>query len=379
MIGRTRQVAVRWAVAGAACALATAPAVAQPAGEATDVPAHRLAGQHIVWSFPGRTPPGWLVAGIRRGDVGAVLLFASNGTDPAAVRRLVDRLQAVPRPVLDPPLLVMSDHEGGPVRRLDAPPTRGARDLAGLPVTASLAAGRQAGAALCAAGVNVDLAPVVDLARPGSVIARQGRSFGRGPDAVARRAVAFATGLAEYGVGAAPKHFPGLGAATETTDDVPVTIGLSRAELRRADLRPYRALVRHRVPLVMMSTAVFPAFSSRPAALAPELVTGELKGRLGFGGIVVADALDTPALAVVGSHGTVARQAAAAGVDLMPFVSPQAARAAQASLAAALNTGQLDRAASRASLERVLSYRRTLALAPPGIRSSAVARACPTG
>lgn len=353
--------------------LAAALGLAGSAVSAT-VPAHRLAGQRIVWSFPGASPPAWLLAGIRRGDVGAVLLFAGNGTDPARVGRLVGRLQSAPRPPLDPPLLVMSDHEGGPVRRLAAPPYRGAADLAALPPSASLRAGREAGAALCRARVNVDLAPVLDLARPGSVIARQGRSFGRRPRDVAARSVAFARGLSEYGVAAAPKHFPGLGGARETTDAAPVRIGLAPAELRAQDEAPYRAHIARGVPMVMVGTAVYPSLSPLPAALATRVVRGELRDRLGFGGIVVSDALDTPALAPFGDDGRVAVAAADAGVDLMPFVSPARARAAQAALRRALGDGTLDRARAEAALNRLMTYRRVGALIPRGSIASSARR-----
>lgn len=333
---------------------------------AAPAPAHRLAGQRIVWSFPGTTPPAWLLAGIRRGDVGAVLLFGSNGADPDGVGRLVRRLQSALRPRLDPPLLIMSDHEGGPVRRLAAPPYRGAGDLASLPVSASLRAGREAGAALCRARVNVDLAPVLDLARPGSVIARQGRSFGRRPRDVAARSAAFARGLREYGVAAVPKHFPGLGAARETTDAAPVSIGMPLAELRAQDEAPYRAHIARGVPMVMVGTAIYPGLSPRPAALATRVVRGELRGRLGFRGIVVSDALDTPALAPFGADARVAVAGARAGVDLMPFVSPQRARAAQHGLRRAIEGGALPRADAEAAMDRLLTYRRVGTLIPRG-------------
>lgn len=340
------------------------PAALAAGAPVTRVEAQRLAGQRIVWSFPGTAPPQWVESGIRRGEIGAILLFSSNGRDVATVRRLTRRLQAIRRPLLDPPLLIMSDHEGGPVRRIDGPPRRGAGDLATAPVAASRTAGREAGQLLCRAGVNVDLAPVVDLAHPGSVIGRQGRAFGRTPQAVADRAIAFAQGLEEYGIGYAPKHFPGLGRARETTDEVPVTITADATALR-TDLRPFAQLVGHGAPMVMVGSAIYPAFDRQPAVLSARVVGGELRGRMGFSGIVVADALDTPALAAVGRHDQVALRAARADVDLMPFVGPDAARHAQRSLAAAITRGRLSLRAARASRERVFTYRRAREIAAP--------------
>lgn len=344
----------------AAIAVAVAAVPAAGAGQPAPGPA-QLAGQRVVYPFPGTSVPAWLRDRIRRGEAGGVLLFAGNGTDAATVRRLTGELQAIPRPAaFDAPLLVMTDQEGGPVRRLRGAPEAGAGVLAGRPVAASRRAGEAAGRLLCRAGVNVNLAPVLDLARPGSVIAAQGRSLGRGPLPVARRAVAFARGMAPWGVLAAPKHFPGLGPATRTTDDVPVTITASRADLQGADERPYRALIGQGVPLVMVGTAVYRAYGPAPAALTPRVVEGELRERLGFEGVVVSDALDTPALAPSGGHGAVAVRAAGAGVDLLLYADPAAARAAADGIAAGLRAGTVSQARARASLERVLSLRRAL-------------------
>ncbi len=116
----------------------------------------------------------------------------------------------------------MIDQEGGLVRRLPAPPTRSAADLGAEGPRAARAAGRAAGRALAAAGINVDLAPVADVARPGSALEADGRTFGRSPGRVAGAATAFADGLREGGVAAAAKHFPGIGAARVSTDEAPV-------------------------------------------------------------------------------------------------------------------------------------------------------------
>jgi len=316
----------------------------------------------VVFPFPGTTVPSWLRDRIRRGEAGGVLLFAGNGTDAATVRRLTDALQSIPRPqALDAPLLVMIDQEGGPVRRLRGAPEAGGGELARRPVAASRTAGDAAGRLLCRAGVNVNLAPVLDLARPGSVIAAQGRSLGAGPAAVARRGVAFARGMAPWGVLAAPKHFPGLGPATRTTDDVPVTLTTPRRVLQAADERPYRALIGQGVPFVMVGTAVYRAFGNRPAALSGRVVEGELRERLGFDGVVVSDALDTPALAPYGDHRAVAVRAAGAGVDLLLYADPAAARDAADGIARGLREGAVSHARAGESLERVLSLRRALA------------------
>ena len=113
----------------------------------------------------------------------------------------------------------------------------------------------------------MDLAPVADVARPGSAMERERRSYGRRPRKVARFAGAFAAGLHERGVLATGKHFPGFGAARANTDNARVTI--NRRAKRAAPRRraPYRALFRRGVRLVMLSTAIYPALDpGTPAA-----------------------------------------------------------------------------------------------------------------
>ena len=316
----------------------------------------------MVYGFPGTVPPADLLRRIRRGEAGAVILLRPNVPSPAAARALTRRLQAVPRPeAVDVPLLVMIDQEGGLVRRLDGPPSRSAADLGREGPRAARAAGRATGRFLAAAGVNVDLAPVADVARPGSFLAATGRTFGRSPARVAGAAVAFSAGLQEAGVVPAAKHFPGLGAATRSSDEVPVRLPVSGGDLRRVDLRPFRALIAHRLPMVMLGTATYPAVDpARPAALSRRVATDLLRGELGFHGVTVTDALDTPALAPQGGAAAVALRAAGAGVDMLLHTGYAAGTASAAALARAVRTGALPRAEAEAAVGRILALRADL-------------------
>ena len=171
MIGGLVALLVAGVAAGAPPAPAPAAAALGPA---------QLAGQRRVFGFSGTEPPPALVRRIRRGEAGAVVLFSANVPSPSAARSLVARLQAVPRPpALDVPLLVMIDQEGGLVRRLDGPPTRRASEIGQAGPAAARAAGRATGRFLAGVGVNVDLAPVADVARPGSFLEDTGRAFGQ--------------------------------------------------------------------------------------------------------------------------------------------------------------------------------------------------------
>ncbi|HSD81895.1 MAG TPA: glycoside hydrolase family 3 N-terminal domain-containing protein, partial [Solirubrobacteraceae bacterium] len=221
-----------------------APAAAPRA--AAPLTAAQLAGQHVVFPFAGRTPPPALLERIRRGEAAGVVLFARNVGTVAQVRALTARLQRVARPRgLRAPLLVMVDQEGGPVKRLPGAPSRSPRELA---AAGSAAVARTEGGAtartLRAAGANVALAPVLDVARPGGAIEREGRALGATAGAVARVGTAFAAGLQDGGVAATAKHFPGFGAATLNTDDGATVVPLPAPTLRRVDEAPFAAAVR---------------------------------------------------------------------------------------------------------------------------------------
>jgi beta-N-acetylhexosaminidase len=315
----------------------------------------------MVYAFPGTTPPPDLVRRIRTGRAGAVILFSDNLPTVAAGRALVRRLQAIPRPAaVDEPLLVMTDQEGGAVRRLPGPPARSASSLGAAGPVASRAAGRAAGRLLRGVGITVDLAPVADVPRPGSFLAAEGRTFASAPSAVAADATAFAQGLADARVAAAAKHFPGIGAARRSTDLAPVSIRLGAGQVRGVDMAPFRSLLAARVPMVMLATASYRLDPGVPAALSRRIATGELRNRLGFTGVTITDALDTPALAPSGGTGAVAVRAAGAGSDLLLHTGYAAGTTSAAALAAALRAGRLDRARSEAAVARILALRASL-------------------
>jgi beta-N-acetylhexosaminidase len=344
------------AVTGSAAPAQAAP----PSAEQLDV--GQLAGQRVVFAYAGTRPPDALVRRIERGRAAGVILFSHNLRSTAHLRRMLSRLQrAAMRSPVPSRLLVMVDQEGGPVRRLPGGPARSAAAVGATGSTAAaIADGRTAGAALRAVGANVDLAPVADTCRAGSALDGERRCYGRSPATVARLAGAFARGLGARGVAATLKHFPGFGAARVNTDFARQTIPAPLATLRGVDERPFATLA-PRVELVMLSTAVYPSLSRRPAALSYAVATRELRDRIGFRGVSLTDALGTPALTGFGGAGRRAVEAARAGTDLALFGAGYGPgnRAARA-LARALRSGRLSRRAFGLSVERVLALRARL-------------------
>jgi beta-N-acetylhexosaminidase len=318
----------------------------------------QLAGTRVITGFSGHHPPAALRQAISAGEVAGVILFDGNAGSRASVRRLTAELQAIPRPdAVNQPLLVTVDQEGGLVRRLPGPPTRSAQEIGARGARFAARVGRATGASLAGMGVNVDLAPVLDVGRPGRAISEEMRAFGHSPAAVTRTGGSFARGLASAGIAATAKHFPGLGAARLNTDNAVQRVRLPAAKLRRVDERPFASFAGAGGAMVMLSTAIYPALSNKPAAFSHAIATGELRDRLGFHGVSITDALGTISARTVGGPRRAARAAATAGADLVLFTDLGSAIEAQHALAAGLGDGSLDRTQFQQSVDRVLALR----------------------
>jgi beta-N-acetylhexosaminidase len=322
----------------------------------------QLAGERLIAGFPGTTVPASLRRMIRHGELAGVILFEANLPDRAATRRLASELESIRRPPrLRDPLLVMVDQEGGLVKRLDGPPSASAQRMGAAGVALSRAQGAATAASLRGVGINVDLAPVLDVARPGGTIAATQRGFGSTAATVEATAVPFAEGLQAGGVVATAKHFPGIGTTAENTDFAVQRVDLSKQALRAVDERPYRRFTAAGGKLVMLSTAIYPAFSAKPAAFSRAIATAELRGHVGFDGVSITDALESVAVRDFGGPASAALAAAAAGTDLLLFTDYRAAASAGRALLRRLRRDPSARAAFVASAGRVLRLRRGLA------------------
>ena len=319
------------------------------AGLVSRLDASQLAGQRVIYSYRGLTPPPALLRLIRHGQAAGVIFFAGNIASPrqlAGVARELQQANLSPANPVHLPLL--SEKQIGQ----SASPAAQARQ-----------AGAGAAANLRGAGLNVNLAPVLDVYRAaGGFIGQFGRSYSSDPRQAARLGAEFIAAQQAGGVAATAKHFPGLGAATraQDTDLRPVTLDVPRATLRGVDELPYRAAIAAGVQLVMVSWAVYPALDpARPAGLSPVIVQGELRHRLGFRGVTITDALGAGALAAFGGIGPRSRLAALAGMDLLLCAGHQVAEGQQAlaGLAAGYAAGQLSLASGRAAVTRILALR----------------------
>lgn len=279
-------------------------------------------------------PPADPVASLTAREKAALVVVSGLPAPEGVAGVFVDeRTRTVGRPR---GALVFVDQEGGEVktfRRL--PPWRAASSYAR--TGDAFAAGRATGKALRRIGVDVDLAPVLDL--PDGPL---GSRHFEAPSL----AVAFARGLGAGGAAACAKHFPGLGSAPVSTDLRPRV----RARVRPREVAGFRRAIRAGVPCVMMSHALYDRFAGRRASLAPGAY--RLLRRLGFRGVAITDSLS-----VVRGRWPVtwARLAVKAGADLLLFTSPNDARRAIRALVPLARRGLMDE-----RVERVLRFRASL-------------------
>jgi len=333
----------------------------------------QLAGQRVIYSYPGLTPPASLISLIQRGEAAGVIFFGQNISSKkqiAAVIQQLDQADASPLNPVQAPLLLMTDQEGGQVRRLGGRPYLSEKEIGANPLpqaeTLATEAGQGAATNLRGVGMNVNLAPVLDVYRKAGDFDDQfGRSYSMDPNVVSDLGTRMIQAQQAGGVAATAKHFPGLGAASasQNTDAGPVTLNLSLNTLRTVDEVPFAAAIAAGVKLIMVSWAVYPALGARPAGLSPNVVQGELRGRLDFTGVTITDALEAGALGPFGSTQHRALRAALAGMDLILCAAQDVTQGEQASaeLAADYTDGTLDGPAFLAAVNRVIALRQSLA------------------
>ena len=252
---------------------------------------------------------------------GGVILFGTQA--PAGLGSSLARLvRDAPRGITP---FVMTDEEGGAVQRM--PNLVGvipsAREMAATMTPAQIEQlALQAGRRMRAAGVSMDLAPVLDLdGGPGPSAAEPDgtRSFSPAAATTSADGLAFAAGLAAAGVVPVVKHFPGLGGASANTDVAPAAT-LPWRNLQASGLRPFQAALHAGAPAVMVTNASVPGLTNLPASISPVAITQVLRERLGFSGLVLTDSLSAAALSAAGYSVPQASVAAlAAGADMVLY------------------------------------------------------------
>ncbi|MEO6885868.1 MAG: glycoside hydrolase family 3 N-terminal domain-containing protein [Jatrophihabitantaceae bacterium] len=351
-----------------------------PATTSTTPPASRTAaqvfaamseaqrvGQLLMVDCPSGYVADATVAAITRDGVGSVILDGTSDKSVSQTAAITAALQqSAPASVQ---LFVSTDQEGGLVQRLQGPgftriPSavdQGQTDPVDLR-TATAAWATQ----LKAAGVNVDLGPVLDTVPTGGgsnpPIGDLDREYGSTPAVVTSHGLAVLSGLTDAGVDATVKHFPGLGRVAGNTD---TTSGVKDTITTRIDpyLAPFAAAIKAGVPFVMMSTAIYTRIDpNNPAAFSRTILTGLLRNTLGFTGVVISDDLGAAAQVAYLSPGQRAVAFVAAGGDMVLTVDATLAPEMTAALLTKANADPAFKALVDAAARRVLQAKQARGL-----------------
>jgi beta-N-acetylhexosaminidase len=292
-----------------------------------------------------------------------VLISPRNWLDATQGPALVGAMRAA---ALDrgrlSPLFVVAQ-EGGTYRALpDLPPAQRELDVGetGDPDAAEAWA-RQAAVALHAAGIDLNLSPVADVAGIDSAVA--GRAFSDDPQLAAEMTAAAVRGCRAGRIGCAPLHFPGLGAASQDTDDGPATVSLDPTSLGERDLVAFRAAFQEGAPAVVLSLAFYAGYDPvTPGALAPSVATGLLRDDLGFEGLAITDDLGAGAIKATYTVPQAAVAAIQAGADMVQISAPVDQEGVAEALVAAVDSGEIPEDRLNEAAGRVLELKRSLKL-----------------
>ena len=347
---------------------------------AADPALGRLAEAILIPPFPGGEQPEWVRRALADGMAG-VTLFGPNVLDRQQLGRLTASLRSA---VIEPVIAI--DEEGGDVTRIshqtgsDYPGNAALGAVDDVELTRSVYAAL--GADLATLGINLDLAPAVDVntAADNPVIGI--RSFGDDPALVARHAAAAVAGLQAAGVAACAKHFPGHGSTTLDSHLVVPTVDAPLSVLRERDLPPFEAAIAAGVRAIMPSHLRVPELTGDlPASLSYRAQTDLLRGELGFTGVIVSDGLEMRAVSEPYGIPEAAVLAVIAGTDLLCLGRDQdhlSFLAVRTALIEAVRSGRLPGARLEEAAARVAELREWTATAAAE-RPAAVDRAATLG
>ncbi|RQD69958.1 MAG: glycoside hydrolase family 3 protein [Tindallia sp. MSAO_Bac2] len=251
---------------------------------------------------------------------GGVILFSENIADEQQVIKLINDLQST----ADIPLFIAVDEEGGSVSRLtgkgiEFPVLPGNRVLGGIGDTDKVYdSGKLLGKHLAELGFNMNMAPVADVdSNPENPVIGD-RSFGSDPKMVARMALAQADGMMEEGIIPVFKHFPGHGDTDQDTHYQQVTLMHPEERMKSVELFPFQKGINKGIPAIMTAHLMVPLYDDTyPATLSEKIITDLLRGKMGFEGLVITDALEMQAIASEWHSSEAAVKALKAGTNLL--------------------------------------------------------------
>ena len=326
------------------------------------LPTERKVAQLFLVGFQGTDLTSPVFRQLRRLDIGGLVVGGANYTDPAQLSTLAGEAAVIAREERHVPPWVMAAQDGGEFNALPGlPPASAASDLE-TPADGGREA-REAGRTLRPLGVTGLLAPVVDvgLAEDPAV---GPRAYSDQPEPVADYADATVRAYRRTRMFSAVKHFPGLGSASQSTEQGPAQVGQSPEELEQRDLVPFRAAIEAGAPAVLLSHALYAADDFVvPGSLSRSIATDLLRDELRFKGVAITDDLADPSVTALGTVPDSAVQAVRAGADML-YISGQAGdqQAAYVAVLRAVRSGEISRARLEQAVLRVLSAKQDYGL-----------------
>lgn len=340
-------------------------AAEEPIAEAVaGLSTYELADQVLLLGFEGTDATAPVVGEVRTRQLGGILIGPQNWPDAATGTALIAAIRDAGREEGRIPPLIVTSQEGGPYRALpDLPPEQTELELGdgGSPAATARWA-QETCAALADAGIDLNLAPVADVATLDSAIAD--RAFSDDPALAAEMTAAAVRGCIKTGVAPAPLHFPGLGGAAQDTSRGPAPVGLDVATLSARDLEPFRAAFAEGAPAVVLSLALYAAYDPvTPAALSAPIATGLLRDELGFEGVAITDDLGSGAVRNSDPVAKAAVRALAAGADLIQIGSATDQPEVHDAIVEAVASGELEESRLADAAARVIELKQAQGLA----------------
>ena len=326
------------------------------------------AGQVMAFGFEGVALTPELKTMVVQLRPGGVVLFARNVQSPQQLAQLDKDLQRTARANCSPDLIISIDQEGGRVARLKAETGfaefESARAVGASrePVETARKIARAMAGDMKAAGINMDLAPVLDVNNnPGNAVIGD-RSFGADPALVAKCGVAFIQALQGEGIMAVGKHFPGHGDTKVDSHVALPVVPHDRARLESVEFVPFKAAIAAGVAGIMAAHVAFPAIehaAGLAGTLSKRVMTDLLRDEMGFGGIRMTDSLEMGALKTSGYPVDIAAATAlTAGADLLLFnCGHELNYKAHATIVDWTRRGKLSRSRLEEAVRRVLTVK----------------------
>ncbi|MDZ4277772.1 MAG: beta-N-acetylhexosaminidase [Dehalococcoidia bacterium] len=345
---------------------------ATPASRVAGLPLEVKIGQMMMAGFAGTSVDVDVASLIEQYHLGNVVLFGPNVTAPDSLRALTTEIQQRAQEQNEGlPALISADQEGGTVTRLTS--DFGYTEFPNAQVLGCIddpqltrEVGRVMGEEMRAVGINMDLAPVLDVNdNPANPVIGP-RAFGSAPTVVSTNGLAFMAGLQSTGVAATGKHYPGHGNTSVDSHEALPVVNKTREELETTELAPFAAAVgQGSADVIMTAHVLYPALDpDLPATLSPSIIDGVLRSELGFGGVVMTDSLNMGAIAEITTVGEAAVQSVEAGVDLIAFSSSASTASIYESLLEAVQSGRISEERIDQSVERILAMKDRLGVGP---------------